>query len=385
MSFLRSPVLLAASLLCLARPAVACPAAPPGLGQTVPASGGQLPANSAILFGGSSLSFDKLQVTISGMPDLAIVLRSGHDKYPALFPDNAAGFMAPSYYFLDPAPPAGQMVTIAGNFCQGSPATDACQTPVSFTTTAPDTTAPEAATVFFDRQLYTKVDGSTCSVASDRTSWLHLRSAPATAGESTVFYLIEEFSDSQLSHLIYSGLTIPQSEEITLLFPLLTSALSVPTADPCFRITTFDAAGNKAPGITVTCTPCHARTEPPPPAGTNPTFPAEPVWTDAEIIPGGACDPSQVGTGGTGGTGGAGGAVGGAGGGVSSGDAGAALGGMSGIAGLGGGGPALSPVDPDSSSGCGCHAAGRAPAGWWGLGGAAVLLAAQRRRRLVRS
>jgi MYXO-CTERM domain-containing protein len=349
-------LLAAAALTAPGRPAEACSPPSAGLQQTIPAA--KLPASSAIVFIGFGISLEGVKASVSGSPGSDLKLVAAQDRFPALFGTDGTVNTFSNAYFLDPPPPAGQTATISGNFCNGAPQ---CEKTVSFEVLPADSSAPEAPEdVHYDRYDYPdfKSSGGDCQNDSALGYWVHIKQKAAASEEVLVLYRVEAFADAALTKPLFGSVVLSQGAETAVAFRPMTAPAA--PGDVCLRVTTFDSSGNASPDVKLTCKPCHSRTDPP--AGTtNPSLPQEPAWTDADIAPGGACDP---------------------GGGQAGGGQAGAGGDQAGAAGSSGGGPAVSPVDPQSNGGCGCGVASQPPGAWGGL--AALIGALAGRRRAAR-
>jgi MYXO-CTERM domain-containing protein len=331
-----------------AAPAEACSPQPPGLSSSIPKDGDTYPANAALFFSGQGISLDNVQVKVDGQSASLVPV-----------PDPLLSKLAGYVVTVAPKPAAGQTVQISGDFCL--PGAMCPPVSIKYTAGPDDTTAPPSPSAFsfnvHDYPDFTS-SGGDCQSDSDLAYWLHIEGTAAQAGEAKVALLVEAFRDTGLSNLAFSRTLFASAPDTVLALRQLAGDLqgAPPPEAYSFRVTLFDAAGNKASSPATALRPCHFKTE----GGDKPFAPpAEPMWTAADIYPGGSC---------------AGGGAGGAGGGS------AGSGGAGGNAGSGGNGG----NDDVAVAGCSCSLPG--PAGRQGpaVGLALAALAglcARRRRR----
>ncbi|MDI1448760.1 hypothetical protein [Polyangium sp. 6x1] len=345
--------LAAAALVAVAapQPARACPPPLPGLSNHIPENGATYPMNAALFFSGHSISLDAVTVTVDGNPASLVPVADEVLK-------GLGGFVVR----IDPTPSVGQVVKVAGDFC--TPGETCEPKSIVFTTSAPDTTAPAPVkSLSFDVYDYPdfKSSGGDCQSDSDLAYFLHVDADDAADGAAPEVWRVEAFRDAAMQDLAFSRSLFAGS---AIRFYKL--ALELAGAEPAtaftFRVTTHDAAGQSG-GSSVVSLPCHVRVDPP---GMAPQWtPDEPMWTTADILPGGACDGSGGG-GGSGGSGGSGGGNGGA-------------GGSGGAAGNGGAGGSGGSSGDDAS--CAVGAPGDARSGIAGLGLLGVMWSVSRARR----
>jgi MYXO-CTERM domain-containing protein len=301
-------ILLAASLTALALVAAAprahaCSPLPPGVTSTLPVDNGNYPANAAVMLQGYGLSPTEGTVTVDGQP--ATLKDVSKDRFSDL-----------GYYgvTVEPTPKEGQSVVITGTFC---PAMMGCN-PVTlhYQAAAPDTVAPPPIDLL-SYSIYDYADfkssGGDCQSNSDFGWWLKLKaSVPAALNESPIIYAIERFNDATTA----GGKVIAASGYVSASWSSTVSVRNTveglggkPLAEAfCFRVKTYDTAGNTPSVSPILCKPCNYRVDSAP-VGDFP--PAEPVWTAADAFPGGPCEStattsSGAGGGGAGGGGGSG-------------------------------------------------------------------------------
>lgn len=280
-SFLAVP-LTALALVAAAPRAHACSPPPPGVSSTLPVDGGKYPGNAAVMLRGAhGISPTEATVTVDGQPaTLKDVSKTWFSEL---------GYLGVT---VEPTPTEGQSVVITGTFCD--PGTACNLVTLHYQATAPDTVAPLPIELLsYDIYDYPdfKSSGGDCQVNSDFAWWLKLKgTVPAALNESPLIYAVERFDDASLA----GGPVITSSGYVAVSWS--SSATIRSTVDSlegralaeafCFRIKTFDTAGN-APSVSqVLCKPCNYRTDNEP----NGDFPpAEPTWTAADVYPGGPC------------------------------------------------------------------------------------------------
>ncbi|MDI1476022.1 hypothetical protein [Polyangium sp. y55x31] len=347
-----SLALVAAVALCSAasRPARACVPPQPGLSNHIPENGATYPANAALFFWGHSISLDAVTVTVDGTPASFVP-----------FGDVALAELGGFVVRIDPTPSVGQVVKVSGNFC--TPDVTCELKSIAFTTSAPDTTSPTPVkNLLFNVYDYADFKASVgdCQIDSDLAYFVHADADAPVMDAAPEVWRVEAFRDAAMQDLAFKRSVLAGS---TLWFQKLAQDLE--GADPAtaftFRVTTHDAAGNKG-GSSVVSSPCHVRVDPP---GTSSQWPPnEPMWTAADVHPGGVCDESgSGGAGGGGGSGGSGGA-----------------GGNGGNGSGGSGGDSSGDSSGDDGS-CAVSAPGDARSGIAGLGLLGLMLLASRNRR----
>lgn len=259
------------------RIADACGASLPELHESVPADGDTYPANAALLFWGEAISVDKVTVTVDGEPAALV-----HAEF--------AQGLAPLVVKVEPEPLPGQTVVVAGEFCTEP---DNCQASITFTAGEPDVVAPAPnveASFFalFEHAPFSYMQGCTQFEAA-QALYVHLEQAPPAAGEALVLFKVTWNPGDEVDASAIS-LTERGVEATTIVSEALTAehfgGADVRTA-VCLEVLARDAAGNAAPPFEL-CPPCFMRSDATPlPAGSS--APPEPLWTDADAVPGSAC------------------------------------------------------------------------------------------------
>jgi MYXO-CTERM domain-containing protein len=281
--------LTALALVTAAPRAHACAPLPPGVSSTLPADGEKYPGNAAVMLRGQSISPTEATVTVDGQPaTLKDVSKTWFSEL---------GYLGVT---VEPTPKEGQSVVITGTFC---PPNAGCN-PVTlhYQATAPDTVAPSPIELLsygiYDYPDF-KSAGGDCQSDSDFAWWLKLDgTVPAALNESPLIYAIERYADVSLAGgpvIASSGyVAVSWSSSATIRSTVGTlDGKALPEAF-CFRVKTFDTAGN-APSVSqVLCKPCNYRVDSVP----NGDFPpAEPAWTAADAYAGGPCATPTTATG----------------------------------------------------------------------------------------
>jgi hypothetical protein len=329
----------------------ACSPLPPGVSGTIPAEGEKYPGNAAIIVQGQGISLTDASVTVDGQPATL------KDVSKTQFGDT--GFFG---VMVEPAPTAGQNVVISGTFC---PAGSGCPMVTLHyqATEAKISAGVGIATVAVNVLDYAdfKSSGGDCQSDSDFAWFVHAKPLgmdPATDGVR--IYSIEGYSDITLTGppLVRAVGIVKDASDLTVTIRGTTSTIQgkpLPEA-LCFTTRSYPVAGNGPAETGIVCKPCNYRVDAAPNQGSPPV---EPLWTAADVYPGGPCDTSMTYSD------------------VASGATGTGYGSSSGAGGGDGGDQVV--------DGCGCRVAGdRAPAS--GLASAlgfalgAALLRARRRR-----
>lgn len=287
-SFLAVPF-TALALVAAAPRAHACAPLPPGVSSTLPADGAKYPGNAAVMLQGQGISPTEATVTVDGQPATL------KDVSKAWFSD--LGYVGVT---VEPTPKEGQSVVITGTFC---PPGGGCN-PVTlhYQATAPDTVAPSPIELLsysiYDYPDF-KSSGGDCQSNSDFAWWLKLKTnVPMGLNESPLIYAVERYDDASLA----GGPVIAASGYVAVSWS--SSATIRSTVDNlegrplpeafCFRVRTYDTAGN-APSVSqVLCKPCNYRVDSVP---VESFPPAEPEWTAADAYPGGPCESPTTATG----------------------------------------------------------------------------------------
>lgn len=283
--------------------AEACSPPQPELYSTVPADGATYPGNAALLFSGFDLSLDGVTVTVDGQPAQFV---------PAEF---AAGW-AQIAVLVEPMPAAGQEVIVSGIFCDP----EFCgPMKMTYTAAAPDLTAPapDAEQAFFT--VYNHGDfvssGGDCQGDADLTLYMHYFQGLPVAEEASVVMRASWPGADGMGG--FSDFMFATGEEASLSLPLTLFQLGGkdPVSEVCLTVSAIDTANNAAPPFQV-CPACFYRKDD---TEVDSSYQPEPVWSDADAVPGSKCEvaqettgigPTTGDTGDTGGTGGTGDATG---------------------------------------------------------------------------
>ena len=253
--------------------AAACGAPQPALNATVPAEGATHPANAALLFSGYDLSLDQVMVTVDGAPAQLVA---------APFGSSWANFVM----LVEPAPQVGQQVVVSGTICPP----EFCD-PLLLTYTAgePDLTAPvpvpEAA--FF--AVYDHADfmtsGGDCESDTDLTLYVHVLQDAAAPGAAPG--VVSASWSGGGGGGGFGDFVFASGTTASLSVPLTVAQLGGkdPVSEVCVTVTARDLAGNEATPFEV-CPACFFREDDTP---INSSFVPEPLWTEADAVPGSAC------------------------------------------------------------------------------------------------
>ena len=335
-------LLIAASTFAgLAPYAHACSPPAPGLVASMPANGDTYPSNAALFFYGYGITLDAMTVTVDGEP-------ASFADAPALA---SLGLDAALIARISPEPEPGQTVELAGTFC---PDVGCEPSAITFTAGAPDNAPPGALTALsFD--IHDHADfvssGGDCQSDTDLTWYLRVDTVVAPGpSESAVALLVLAYRDASFEEVVFSESRLLTGKSGTLSSGHTVSVLDgkAPPEALCFRAMVRDVSGNASLQVVEACKPCRYRKDD---AGGSLSSPPEPMWTSADVYPGGPCD--DGGSGGAGGSGSGGGDSGG-------GDSG---GGNAGGGDSGGGGAGSGGGDDVSVVGCGCQLPARETSG----------------------
>ncbi|EYF07631.1 Hypothetical protein CAP_8132 [Chondromyces apiculatus DSM 436] len=194
---------------------------------------------------------------------------------------------------VEPLPVAGQVVDLRGTFCEGCTEEFARH----FTVGPADTEGPagEAPWLWFDLHDHSdEMFPTNCGgYAGEPFTWsFHVEGLPPYSEESPYIYTLTAFRSDDLTTEVTrwnftpwdTTMDVPLGGEDTLVVSDLPEAY-------CFRVDTFDLAGNPGPSSNVACAPCHYRVD------NSVDYPVESfkAW---EIYPGGACADGAVNPGG---------------------------------------------------------------------------------------
>ncbi|PCC75381.1 MYXO-CTERM domain-containing protein [Nannocystis exedens] len=274
-----------ALVFCLPRLADACGASPAELHESVPADGETYPANAALLFWGDAISVDKVTVTVDGEP-------------AALVPAAFAEGLAPLAVKVEPEPQPGQTVVVAGEFCAEN---DGCPASITFTAGEPDVAAPAT---LAEASFFAVLEHAPFQFTSGCDQWeiaqtmyVHLEQPAPAAGEALVLFEVTWDGGEELGG---SGIRrVARGLEPTTIVPVALNSGTLGAADVrtdvCLEVVARDAAGNAAAPFEL-CPPCFMRVDEAPLADGS-TLPPEPLWTEADAVPGSACAPATETTG----------------------------------------------------------------------------------------
>ena len=225
------------------------------------------------------------------------------DGQPATLKDVSKTWFSELGYFgvtVEPTPQEGQSVVITGTFCP--PATTCNPVTLHYQATAPDTVAP-APIELLSYDIYDYPDfksgGGDCQFDSDFAWWLKLKgTVPTALNESPLIYAIERYDDASLAGgplIATSGYVAASWSSSATIRSTVNELDGRPLPEAfCFRVKTYDTAGNTPSVSPVLCKPCNYRVDSVP----NGDFPpAEPMWTAADVYAGGPCNPSTTATG----------------------------------------------------------------------------------------
>ncbi|MCY1057638.1 MYXO-CTERM sorting domain-containing protein [Nannocystis sp. SCPEA4] len=262
------------------RLAEACGASAPELIEQLPIGGGSYPGNAALLFWGVELSTEQLTVTIDGEPATLVAA------------EFAAG-LADLAVRVEPAPQEGQAVAISGKICNWEAD---CELSLTYTASAADVAAPAP---IAEASFFAVYDHADLDLSSDcgewhveRSMYVHLQQAAPASGEAATLFLVNWDASEGAGGIHRTELASGESTIISV--DLDGSALGGADvmSEVCLEVTAIDAAGNKAEPFEL-CPPCFFRADEQP----LETLPPEPVWTEADAVPGSACAPATETTG----------------------------------------------------------------------------------------
>lgn len=253
--------------------AAACGVPEPALHSTVPGEGATYPANAALMFSGYELSLDAVTVTVDGAPAqlVAAPFASGWANISVL---------------VEPAPQAGQEVVVSGTICP----LEFCE-PLLLTYTAgePDLTAPvpvpEASFFAVYDHANFESSGGDCESNADLTVYVHTMQDEAAPGAAPG--VVSASWDGGGGGGGFGGFTFASGTSASVRIAISESQLGGedPASDVCVKVTARDAAGNAAEPFEL-CPACFFRADDTPIQG---SFVPEPMWTEADAVPGSAC------------------------------------------------------------------------------------------------
>ncbi len=282
----------------------ACSPLPSGVLSTIPADGEKYPGNAAVILQGQGISLTDASVTVDGKPAML------KDASATAFV-SGTGFFG---VFVEPVPAAGQSVVITGTFCP-SPGCNPVVLHYQATAAFDGRPAPvEIAEVDVLDYPDFKSSGGDCQSDSSSAWWLHLKTPlPDRATEGVVLYTIRSTPGfGGEPDFVARGIVTASWNPVL----AVRDGDAEPGGPPLpewkhFSITTVSSNGNMPPGLDgASPRTCHYRVD----TGPSPSSPpGEPMWTAADIYPGGPCDSAATST--SGASSGAGGSGGGGGGG----------------------------------------------------------------------
>lgn len=253
--------------------AEACGAPQPALNSTVPGEGATYPANAALMFSGHELSLDAVTVTVDGAPAqlVAAPFASGWANISVL---------------VEPAPQVGQQVVVSGTICP----LEFCE-PLMLTYTAgePDVTAPvpvpEASFFAVYDHANFESSGGDCESNTDLTLYVHTMQDEAAPGAAPG--VVSASWDGGGGGGGFGGFSFASGTSASVRIPITEPQLGGkdPRSEVCVKVTARDAAGNEAEPFEL-CPACFFREDDTPIQG---SFVPEPLWTEADAVPGSAC------------------------------------------------------------------------------------------------
>lgn len=266
------------------RLADACGASVPELYEAIPADGATYPGNAALLFTGFEISLDAVTVTVDGQP-------------AAFAPAEFAADLATIAVLVEPAPQAGQTVVVSGSFCAEE---EFCE-PVAITYTAGEHDVAAPAPIV-EASFYAVLDheefswNDSCDEwAVAQTMYVHLQQAAPGPADAPVAVHLAWDPDGAEGPAGFAEQRWAPGEATVLDVMLSEAAFGEfdPRIDGCLQVTTIDTAGNAGAPFEL-CMACFAGADDTP--ITEP--PDEPLWTEADAVPGSACAPAVETTGG---------------------------------------------------------------------------------------
>lgn len=272
--------LLTLGLVAPAPRAEACSPPPPGVYQTLPATGASWPLNVPVhLFGGAALGdgVDSFYTaTVNGQPATLVEVSEKTSLDGSL------------QVRVEPPPSIGDVVAIAGTFC---PAELSCYPiEMEYTVAAEDVAGIDAApALWFDLHEHAHEPGGSCGPPGTLTWWLHLEDlATQTASESPLIYTVTAFAPGDLSTPVRTWSLLGRGgDEALEVWGDVDPAGVDPAEAFCFRVDVADLAGNPGQSSSTSCAPCRFHADEEYAAG-------EPAWSSADVYPGGLCADGAV-------------------------------------------------------------------------------------------
>jgi MYXO-CTERM domain-containing protein len=285
---------LAAAALTLSAAAAsanACEPPQPGVFSTIPADGEKYPADAAVILRGQGLSLTDASVTVDGQA--------------AALNDMSTWFEGIDLFAVkvEPTPAAGQNVVITGTFCDPGSGCKPITLHYEATATIKAIPPPIEVVEYNIHDYPDFVPGSgDCQSNSGFTAWMKLKTTiPDQAKDGAWMYKITAHATQQWEgpkHTFWGFVDASWNPEVEL---RMWSDLATNGALPegvVFDIQIYDSAGNNSSTPGVINKPCHYRADS---VSSDSSPPPEPVWTEADIYPGGTCESMTTGTGGSGG------------------------------------------------------------------------------------
>lgn len=258
--------LVVLALVQLPARARACTPPLPELTSSVPASGASHPANADIWLSGYGLDISAATATVDGAP--------------ATLTQNLAGFGFAVR--VEPAPLPGQEVVLTGPFCEGCPPGQS----IAYTAVAPDEAPPAPPVqVRIDIHDHAANDApiGSCEEFREFRFWFNVDGPPAGDGEAELFY-----------EAVTRRLAAPDEPWVTKQARVTSDLTSMvwggtesdlggaPISEfLCVQVRAVDAAGHASAWVEA-CSPCHLLVD-------ESSGSSQPMWTDADFFPGGAC------------------------------------------------------------------------------------------------
>ncbi len=144
---------------------------------------------------------------------------------------------------------------------------------------------PAPASLIFDLHDFPGIyGGALCELPEELNWWIKTEVAPSEH-DIEVFHLFEGFSAEEQPQLRFRSHALASGEVID--WPVAGYQVQLGDAEPpeaiCIRATAIDAAGNRSEPVE-SCLPCRYSV-----AVRSGDLPPQPMWTEADIYPGGPC------------------------------------------------------------------------------------------------
>ena len=281
------------ALLSHAQQAHTCTPMPPGVHDSTPDTGSDLPSNSAVVFNIRNMVAEDFTATLDGATIDLEAVNAINDNF---------NFSSTYYLALRPQiqPSVGQELVIEGCY------QDTC-TQFTFNITEADNGLPALPSSWsFSMHDFEDFlgNGAACQGSSSLAYFLDFfGTSPAGTGEATNYYLVKAFlaTDTDGDTPLLQRVIKPYGATATTSFRINPGQIN--DADPntglCFQVQAFDAAENTSSGVSTQCLPCYSLTDPPAqdngnsgpggPANNWMSQPAEPEWAEGHLYAGGTC------------------------------------------------------------------------------------------------